>query len=73
MALYFRYSLWEARDRMRSKNIPINRAEAFYVSVIKKKTAREKLKMLDGLFRCAKAINPRFFKCPKNLKVRQTS
>ena len=65
MALYFRCSLWEAVDKMRLKKGQNSKAELFYLSVIKKKTAKEKLKMLDEFFKFAKSINPEFFKCPQ--------
>ncbi|MCX6809976.1 MAG: hypothetical protein NTZ65_04515 [Candidatus Berkelbacteria bacterium] len=55
------------------KKSATSKADKFYMSVIKGKTATEKLEMLNGFFAYAKKVNPKFFKCKNNPKPQQTS
>lgn len=51
----------------------ISQTEKLYIKAIQKKSPNEKLKMLDGFFMMAKKINPNYFKCLNQLKIRQIS
>lgn len=37
-------------------------AEKIYLSVLKRKSAKEKIKLADGLFEFAKRVNPEYFR-----------
>lgn len=56
---------------MKMKKIKKFSAEEIYEAIILKKTPKEKLKIVNGLFDYAKKVNPEAFKWPKKLKPRQ--
>jgi len=54
----------------KSKIKSLKTVEEVYDEVIKNKTAKEKLEMLNGLFKYAKTTNPQYFERQLNIWIK---
>ncbi len=57
---------------MEKKTAENLKVEKFFLEAVRNKTAKEKIKIVGSFYMCAKKLNPQFFVCQKQLKIRKS-